>query len=216
MSEVLQERTETPIEMPSEQVIRLPVQDSLMVGVRPVGAVQLAAEFTIDCPELAQMASDQCRAWAHRIDQLAAMEKAFLLPLEEALKKQKATAEVWLHPAKDDLTKGRKDLLAKGLAWSEQEKARLAREAAEREALARKLRQEAEAKAAAERARAEEAARIAREAEARAEAERQKQAAEAERLRREGNAKAAAEAEARAKAAAAEQAKQQEKAAAAI
>ncbi len=61
----------------------------------------------------------------------------------------------WLLPARNDLEQGREILGRKALAWNEQEKARLAREQAERDALARRLRQEAEAKAAAEQAKAQ-------------------------------------------------------------
>lgn len=201
MSAVL-ERTVEETEVPTTQTIVLPVKDSLMAGVRPAGAVALATEFTIDCPEMAQMASDQCRSWAQRIDQLSAMEKDFLAPAKKALEDLKGVVAKWLLPARTDLEQGRKVLLAKGLAWTEQEKARLAREQAERDALARRLRQEAEAKAAAERARAEAQAQ---------EARRKEQEA------REAHAKALAEGNARAAAAAAAaQAKAAEQAQAAV
>ena len=199
MSAVLQER---PVETPTTQTIVLPVGEKLMAGVRPAGAVIEAQAWEITDADMAQLAANQRTEWAKRADQISEMGEEFVKPARDALASVRATFNKWLKPAIDDLNAGREILGAKLLAWDQAEKARLAREQAEREALARRLRQEAEAKAAAERARAEEQAREARRKEQEAQEAQRKALAE-------GNARAAA-------AAAAEAAKQAEKAAAAV
>ena len=201
MSAVLQEPIEQA-EAPTTQTIVLPVSESLMAGVKPVGAVAEAKIWEVDNPAMAQLAADQRKAWAKRADQIAEMGEGFVAPARDALKRVRDNFNKWLKPAIDDLNGGREILGQKLLAFDQAEKARLEHEKAEREALARRLRQEAEAKAAAERARAEEQAR---------EASRKEQEA------REAHAKALADGNARQAAAlAAEAAKQAEKAAAAV
>ncbi len=206
MSAVL-EQPAAASDTPESLRIDLPVNGEFLSKIKPAGAVAVAMAYEIDSAEMAQLAANERAAWAKRIDGIKAMRKDFVEPAQTILER----AKKWFNPPILDLEAGRELLGRKLLAWDEQEKARVAREQAERDAAARKLRQEAEARAAAELARAEEAARQARQAAAAAEAERARQAAEAERLRLEGDAKAAAEAERKAKAAAAEQAKQLEK-----
>lgn len=210
MSAVLEKPTE--IEMRSDRVtIDLPVTPEMQRLARPAGALAVAQAYEVDCPEMAQALANERVGWALRIDAIEAMEEDFMSPVKQAVKDMKARVVKWFGPTKADYIAARDLAGQKLLTWDAAEKVRVAREQAEREAVARRLRQEAEAKAAAERAKAEEVARQAREASQRAEAERARQVAEAERLRKEGDAKAAAEAERKAKAAAAEQAKQQEK-----
>ena len=215
MSAVLEEVSAT--EMKSERVaIDLPVTAEMQQLARPCGALAVAQAYEVDCPQMAQALADERVLWAQKIDAITAMEEDFMSPVKKAVKDMKAKVEKWFGPTKTDYIAARELAGQKLLKWGQDEKARVAREQAERDAVARRLRQEAEAKAAAERAKAEEAARQAREAAARAEAERARQAAEAERLRREGDAKAAAEAERKAKVAAAEAAKQEEREHAAV
>jgi colicin import membrane protein len=195
MSAVMQEPVEQ-VEVPVTQTITLPVNDSLMAGLRPAGAAAEARVWEVDNPAMAQLASDQRTTWAKRIDALKVMRKDFVEPAQTILER----AKKWFNPPIEDLEAGREILGTKLLAFDQTEKSRLAREQAERDALARKLRQEAEAKAAAERARAEEQAREAR-----------RKAAEAEQARlkaeADGNARGvAAAAAARAKAEEAERA----------
>jgi len=197
MSAVLQERPEQA-ETPTTQTIVLPVNEQLMAGLRPAGAVVEAQAWEITDAEMAQLASAQRTTWAKRIDAIKAMRKDFVEPAQTILER----AKKWFNPPIEDLEAGREILGAKLLAFDQAEKAGLAREQAERDAAARKLRQEAEAKAAAERARAEEQAREARRKEQEAQEAQRKALAE-------GNARAAA-------AAAAEAAKQAERAQAAV
>ncbi len=206
MSSVLEKEPHVT-DTPESLRIELPVNGEFLSKIKPAGAVAVAMAYEIDSAEMAQLAANERAAWAKRIDGIKAMRKDFVEPAQTILER----AKKWFNPPILDLEAGRELLGRKLLAWDEQEKARVAREQAEREAVARRLRQEAEAKAAAELARAQEAAREARQRAAAAEEERARQAAEAERLRKEGDVKAAAEAERKAKAAAAEQAKQQEK-----
>lgn len=161
-------------------------------------ALTAAQAYVIDCQEVAQLVSDERIGLAKRIDAIKAVQKKYIEPAQQIIE----NAKEMFNPAIKALTDAR-DYLGKSLlSWDQQEKARIARETAEREAAERKVRQEAEAKAAAERARAEEKAR-----------EERRKAAEAEEARRkalaEGNARAAA-------AAAAEAAKANERAEAAI
>lgn len=197
MSAVLQERQEQ-VETPTTQTIVLPVSEQLMAGIRSAGAVVEAQAWEITDAQMAQLAAVQRTTWAKRIDAIKSMRKDFVEPAQLILER----AKKWFLPPIEDLEAGREILGAKLLTWDQQEKARLAREQAERAAAARRLRQEAEAKAAAERARAEEQAREARRKEQEAQEAQRKALAE-------GNARAAA-------AAAAEAAKQAEKAQAAV
>ena len=161
-------------------------------------AMSLAQAYVIDCQEVAQLASNERTELAKRIDAIKAAQKKYIEPAQQIIE----NAKEMFNPAIAALTEARDFLGNSLLAWDQQEKARIARENAEREAVKRKARQEAEAKAAAERARAEEKAR-----------EERRKASEAEEARRkalaEGNARAAA-------AAAAEAAKANERAEAAI
>ena len=204
MSAVLEQPV---VDTPESLRIELPVTGELLTRIKPTGAVAVAHAYEIDSPEMAQLAANERTVWAKRIDAIKAMRKDFVEPAQTILER----AKKWFNPPIEDLEAGRELLGQKLLAWDQAEKVRVAREQAEREAVARRLRQEAAAKAAAELAKAEEVGRQARQAAAAAEAERARQAAEAERLRKEGDAKAAAEADRKAKAAAAEQAKQQER-----
>lgn len=210
MSAVLEKLPE--VDMKSDRVtIDLPVTTEMQRLARPAGALIVAQAYEVDCAEMAQSLANERITWAQRIDAIEALEEDFMSPVKQAVKDMKAKVVRWFGPTKADYVAARDLAGQKLLAWDQQEKARMAREQAERDALARRLRQEAEAKAAAELAKAEEAAREARQRAAAAEAERARQAAEAERLRSEGDAKAAAEAERKAKAAAAEAAKQSER-----
>jgi len=209
MSAVLQESVND--EIPTELSVRIPVTTAVANQIKPAGALALAQEFTIDGPEMAQIAADQRKDWAGQIDHIKKMRLDFLNPAKLIVE---AAAKWFNHPI-EDREAGRELLGQKLLTWDTQEKARISAENAKREAESRRIRQEADAKAAAERARAEEVARAERVKAAAAEAERLRQVAEAERLRREGDAKAAAEADRKAKAAAADAAKATEKAAAA-
>lgn len=205
MSAVLEK--EPVADTPESLRIELPVNGEFLSRIKPAGAVAVASAYEIDSAEMAQLAANERAAWAKRIDAIKAMRKDFVEPAQTILER----AKKWFNPPILDLEAGRELLGRKLLAWDEQERQRVAREQAEREAVARRLRQEAEARAAAELAKSEEAARQARVAADAAEAERARQAAEAERLRKEGDTKAAAEADRKAKAAAAEQAKQLER-----
>lgn len=153
--------------------------------VTQLGALAVAQDYDVDCPEVAQALADERRGWAQRLDRMEAMEKEALSPAKKMLADMKAWAERWFGPAKADLTAARDLAGEKLLEWDKREKARIAEENAKREAEARRLRQEAEQRAAAERAKAEEAAR---------EARRKAQEAETARLKAEaeGNARAAA------------------------
>lgn len=196
MSAVLEK--EPVADTPESLRIDLPVNGEFLSRIKPAGAVAVADAYEIDSAEMAQLAANERAAWAKRIDAIKAMRKDFVEPAQTILER----AKKWFNPPILDLEAGRELLGRKLLAWDEQERQRVAREQAEREALARKLRQEAEAKAAAEIARAEEQRRehMRREAEA----FQAKQKAHAE-----GNAKAAA-------AAAAAEAKAREAAQAAL
>lgn len=179
--------------------VSLVMDDTVRTQLRQgENAMTMAQGYVIDCPEVAQLVSDERIGLAKRIDAIKAAQKKYIEPAQQIIE----NAKEMFNPAIKALTDAR-DYLGKSLlTWDQQEKARIARETAEREAAERKVRQEAEAKAAAERARAEEKAR-----------EERRKAAEAEEARKkalaEGNARAAA-------AAAAEAAKANERAAAAI
>ncbi len=164
---------------------------------RAENSLAVAESFEIDCPEMAQMVATERTKLAQRIDRVKALRKGFLEPAEQIINNAKALFDPAIHA----LESSRNLLGTRLLAWDQAERARIAKENAEREAQARKARQEAEAKAAAELARANEIAAASR-----------RQAQEAEEARRqaqaEGNARAAA-------AAAAESAKAMERAQAA-
>ena len=153
-----------------------------------------AQAFEIDCNEVAEIESADCKALASGIDKLKALRTEFVKPAKDIIE----SANNLFNPAIEGMTRAREIKLGRIKVWMQKEQARIAQENAEREALARKARQEAEAKAAAERARAEQQAAEQRRIAAAAEERRQQ--AEAE-----GNARAAA-------AAAAEAAKATEKA----
>lgn len=157
-----------------------------------------AQAFEIDCNEVAEIESADCKALAAGIDKLKALRTDFVKPAKDIIE----SANNLFNPAIEGMTRAREIKLGRIKVWMQKEQARIAQENAEREAQARKARQEAEQKAAAERARAEQQA---------AEQRRIAQEAETKRLEAEaaGNARAAA-------AAAAEAAKANEKAQAVI
>lgn len=186
-------------EKPADMSVTLHMDATLQKQImQSEGALTVAHSFVIDSPEMAQIASDERRDLAQRIDNLEAARKKFIAPAQEIIENAKAL----FNPAIGALKSARDYIGQQLLAWDQKEKARIAAENAECEAIARKVRQEADAKAAAERAKAEEKAR-----------EERRKAAEAEEARQraiaEGNARAAA-------AAAAEAARANERAAAAI
>ena len=145
------------------------------------GALVVAQEYVIDCPEMAQAASNERTDLAIRIDAIKMRRKKFIEPAQQII----ANAEELFNPAITALTEAR-DMLGTGLLeWDRKEKVRIAKEKEERDAAERKARQDAEAEAAAARARAKEKAD-----------EENRKAREAEEARqkalREGNARAAA------------------------
>lgn len=193
---------EQPITDAEELRVTMQLSPDAKREISSTGALALAKAYEVDCPEMAQALADERTGWAKKIDRIKQMEKESLAPAKKMLEDMKAWGSKWFGPALTDLEAARELAGQKLLAWDQAEKARLAREQAERDAAARKLRQEAEAKAAAERARAEEQAKEARRKAA--------EAAEAQRkAEAEGNARAAA-------AAAAARAKAEEQAVAAV
>lgn len=201
MSAVLEERT-IETEIPQSMQVVVPVTAALTQGIKPIGALIEAEAWTVDSNEMAQLAAEQRKAWATRIDQVKALQADFIEPAKTFMAKIKENCAKWFAPALTDLEAGRDLLGRKLLAWDKAETDRIAAEKAKIEAENRRIRQEAEAKAAAERARAEEQAREQR--------RREQEALEAQRKAiAEGNAKAAAKA-------AAEAAKAQEAARAAV
>lgn len=205
MSAVLEKQPDVIAMESGKLVLDLPVSSEMQRLARPAGALAVAQAYEVDCPEMAQSLADERIIWARRIDAIEVMEKDFMSPVKRAVEDMKAKVQKWFGPTKADYAAARELAGQKLLAWDQQEKARVAREQAERDAMARRLRHEAEAKAAAELARAQEAARQ-REAEARAAAEARaraeaaaKQAAEEKRIAQEagdkGAVRAAAEAE---------------------
>lgn len=176
MSAVLQQAK------PADISVILHMDDSLQKQItQSEGALTLAQAFVIDSAEMAQLAADERRDLARRIDALKEARKKFLAPAQEIIENAKAL----FNPGIAALEGAREFIGNNLLEWDRQEKARIAAENAEREAQARKARQEAEAKAAAERARADEIA--AAERRKAAEAEERRKKAEAE-----GNTRAAA------------------------
>ena len=145
------------------------------------GALIIAQEYVIDCPEMAQAASNERTSLAMRIDAMEKRRKKFIEPAEQII----ANARGLFNPAIQALTAAR-NMLGDGLlAWDKKEKERIAKEKADKEAAERKARQEADAAAAAARARAKEKADEENRKAAAAEADRQK-------ALRDGNARAAA------------------------
>jgi len=179
---------------------------------RETGALDLARQYVIDGPEMAQAANSELKDIKRRLKLVEDWRERFIEPARMMVN----TANEFFNPARQSLTAAEAHLKNALLGYQKKEQERIDAERRTHEDAERKVRQEAEQRAAAERARAEEQAREARAKAAAAEEAKRKAAEDAERLRREGNAKAAAEAEARARAAAAEEAKQQEKAVAAI
>lgn len=185
MNAVLEERTID--EAPHPMTVVVPVTNEMIQGVKTVGAVIEAEAWEIDSADMAQLAAEQRKAWAKRIDQVKELQADFMEPAKTFMASIKDKCQKWFAPAMLDLEAGRDILGRKLLAWDAQEKARLEAERQRIEAEQRKIRQEAEAKAAAERARAEEQAREQR--------RREQEALEAQRRAiAEGNAKAAAKA----------------------
>ena len=153
--------------------------------VSVIGALAIARAYEVDCAEQAQALANDRTDWAKRIDRIKAMQTESLAPAKKMMEDMKTWAAKWFGPSLADLEAARELGGQKLLAWDQAERVRVAKEQAEREALARKLRQEAEARAAAERARAEEQRKEAlRKAEEAAAAQRKAEA--------EGNARAAA------------------------
>lgn len=145
------------------------------------GALTEASALVIDSSEMAQIASNERKDLANRIDNMKAARKKFVAPAEEIIENAKAL----FNPAIQAL-EGARELIGKGmLEWDRKERERIDAENRERESAERKARQEAAARAAAALARADEiAAAERRNAE---EAETRRKQAEAE-----GNARAAA------------------------
>lgn len=185
MSAVLQEREID--EAPQTMQVVVPVTAALTQGIKPIGAVVEAEAWTVDSNEMAQLAAEQRKAWATRIDQVKALQADFIEPAKTFMTTIKEKCAKWFAPALTDLEVGRDILGQKLLAWDKAETDRIAAEKAKIEAENRRIRQEAEAKAAAERAKAEEQARALR--------IKEQEAQEAQRRAiAEGNAKAAAKA----------------------
>ena len=162
--------------------------------ISDTGALALAKTYEVDCAPVAQDLANQRVIWAKKIDRIKTMQTESQAPAKKMMEDMKAWGLKWFGPALADLEAARDLARQKLLGWDQSEKMRIAKEQAERDALARKLRQEAESRAAAERAKAEEQAKEARrKAEEAAAAQRKAEA--------EGNARAAqAAAAARAKA----------------
>lgn len=187
MSAVLQESFE-PTQMP----VTVELSQEAKREITATGsALAIAQSFEVDCVEMAQALADERRAWAAKIDMLSKWEAGALAPAKKALEEMKVWVANQFGAKRADYTAARELAGQKLLAWDQAEKARIAREQAEREALARKLRQEAEAKAAAEQAKAQAIAAEKR--------KKEQEALEAQRkAEAEGNARAAREAAARA------------------
>jgi len=214
MSAVLQDRiTETDSE---ELRATMQLTPDAKRELAANNALTLAKSYEVDCAEQAQALANDRTVWAKEIDRIKTMQAEALAPAKKMLEDMKGWAAKWFGPALADREAARELAGQKLLVWDQAEKARLAREAAEHEALARRLRQEADSKAAAERARAEEVGRVARQAAAAAEEVKRRAQQEAEAARQAGGRKAAAIAERVAKEAAAEVARQTEKAQAAV
>lgn len=161
-------------------------------------ALELAKQYVIDDPEMAQAANDELRDIKRRLRLVDEWHDRFLAPLKQL----RETTEAFFGPARAALKAAEAHLKNGLLDFQKKEQERIAAERRAREDAERKARQEAEQRAAAERARAEERAREERRKAEEAEAARKK--AEAE-----GNARAA-------RAAAAEAARANEAAAHAI
>lgn len=205
MSAVLQESA-PPIDVQDERVeLAVTVTPEVRQVAAVSGALAIAQAYEVDCPEMAQALADERRLWAKRIDRMEAMKKDLIAPAKKALEDMRERLSRWFDPGLADLHAARDLAGVKLLAWETSEKERIAREKAEAEEKARKIRQEADAKAASELAKArelerqkEEQARVEAAARAKAEAE-ARAAAEAKRAAQEAGdkeaMKAAAEAE---------------------
>lgn len=167
---------------PNELSVALTIPESVktqMAGSN--GAVTLADDFTIDCPEMAQMAADNMNLAKQASAALDQQRKHILEPLDELVRRVNS----FFAPAITGFKNAEQIYKKKLTAWQTQEAKRIEDERRAAEEVARRARQEAEQRAAAERARAQAIADAKRrEAE---EAERKRAQAEAE-----GNARAAA------------------------
>jgi hypothetical protein len=180
--------TETVLnDVPETLTLTVPVTPAMTQGIKAVGAAAEAEAWEIDSNEMAQLAADQRKSWAKRIDQVKALEKDFMEPAKTFMASIKEKCEKWFAPALTDLENGRTILGNKMLSWDAKERARIDAERRRIEEEQRKIRQEAERKAAEARAKAEQQAQEKRRQEMEAQAAQEKAI-------REGNAKAAAEA----------------------
>jgi hypothetical protein len=180
--------TETVLnDVPETLTLTVPVTPAMTQGIKAVGAAAEAEAWEIDSNEMAQLAADQRKSWAKRIDQVKALEKDFMEPAKTFMASIKERCEKWFAPALTDLENGRTILGNKMLSWDAKERARIDAERRRIEEEQRKIRQEAERKAAEARAKAEQQAQEKRRQEMEAQAAQEKAI-------REGNAKAAAEA----------------------
>ena len=146
MSAVLDQPKEAANEPTGEVHVAVTITPEMRRVVTTMGAFDLARSYEVDCPEIAQSLADERKGWAKAIDMIDAMKKDVLAPLKKAVKDTEERLDAWLGAKRADLQDARELAGQKLLTWDAQEKARLAREQAERDALARKVRQEADAR----------------------------------------------------------------------
>jgi hypothetical protein len=203
---------DTEVAIPETLQVSLPVTAELRQQLTPAGVIAVAESYTIDCPEMADMANTELRQVKARWKALDEMRKKFVEPARQMI----ANAQEMFNPALEQYAAAESIYKRKLTDWQNAEAARIQAENRKREEEARLARQKAEQEAAAARARAEEQAKEQRRQEEAAR-ERQRQAeAEAERLRKEGDAAAAAAQTRAAQAAAAAAAAAAEKAVAVV
>jgi hypothetical protein len=185
----------TEQQIPEKFEIAIPVSEDTRKALKGGdSAVNIAKSFTIDSPEMAQVAADRRALITKQITHFEDMRKSLIAPAMQIVESARGIFNPTINGLKEA-----KDILGKKLTvWTQEEQKRIDEENRRREEEARKARQEAERKAAEAKAEAEARERAARKAEEEADAKR-KAAEEA------GN-KRAAEAAARAAARAREEA----------
>lgn len=141
--------------LPEALNVTLPVTTALRQQITAgTNVVDLAHAFEVDSHEMAQLATAEMQRFRAQGKALKEVMDGFLAPAQQIMERGRA----FFNPAIKAYAEGETILKGKLVTWNEQERARIARENAERERIAREARQKAEQEAAAARAKADQEA----------------------------------------------------------